>query len=298
MPDYYGLIFKAVDGLGTEYSFKDNLLTNCRYTGPGLTIEPVNIILTGTQNDSRLAAEAIAKEDAKCILILGGDGTCRQVAKGSGPVPLLPISTGTNNVFPRLVEATTAGLAAAAVAMDLAGPKAVYRAKRLLINKNDRIVDEALVDAVVIRGNFTGSRAVWQVNDLVEAVFTRGEPGDMGLASIIGKTNPVSPRDSFGAFAVFDSERRDLMAPVAPGAIKVVGLADWGRLSVGEKRKISLSPAVIALDGEREVEVNENDKVTITLSSDGPRVVDLEAALAGSVALGFYRDQRRLAELA
>ncbi|MDR1486897.1 MAG: NAD(+)/NADH kinase [Deltaproteobacteria bacterium] len=297
MPDYFGLMHKAVDGLGSNYSFKDGLLKNAQAPGPGIKIEQADVELTGSQNDSRTAAEAIARQGAKCILVLGGDGTCRQAAKGSGQVPLLPISSGTNNVFPSMVEATTAGLAAAAVALDLAGPQAVYQAKRLTIEKNGQKVDEALVDAVVTRGSFTGSKAVWDVSDLAQAVFTRGEPGDMGLASIIGKTNPVSPKDSFGAYVVFDPRRRDLMAPIAPGVIKAVGVTDSGRLYVGEHIDISVSPAVIALDGEREVEISENDKVSISLSSQGPFVVDLEAALAGSVALGFYRDAQRLAEL-
>ena len=39
--------------------------------------------------------------NVSCIVTLGGDGTNRVVAKGCGSVPILPISTGTNNVFPK-----------------------------------------------------------------------------------------------------------------------------------------------------------------------------------------------------
>ena len=48
----------------------------------------------------------------RCLITLGGDGTNRIVAKASGDVPLMPISTGTNNVFPVMIEGTIAGLAA------------------------------------------------------------------------------------------------------------------------------------------------------------------------------------------
>jgi len=34
------------------------------------------------------------------------------VAQGCGTVPLVPISTGTNNVFPTMIDGTIAGLAA------------------------------------------------------------------------------------------------------------------------------------------------------------------------------------------
>ena len=50
------------------------------------------------------------------VLTLGGDGTNRAFALGWRDAPLLPISTGTNNVFPRFVEATIAGAAAGLIA--------------------------------------------------------------------------------------------------------------------------------------------------------------------------------------
>ena len=43
---------------------------------------------------------------------LGGDGTHRAVALASGDIPLATLSTGTNNAFPALGEATVVGLAA------------------------------------------------------------------------------------------------------------------------------------------------------------------------------------------
>jgi predicted polyphosphate/ATP-dependent NAD kinase len=47
-----------------------------------------------------------------CVIVIGGDGTSRVVAKGSQEMPLIPLSTGTNNAFPRFLESTLAGLAA------------------------------------------------------------------------------------------------------------------------------------------------------------------------------------------
>jgi len=57
------------------------------------------------QDGSTRAAKMMAAEGAGAIVTLGGDGTNRVVAKGAGDVPLVPISTGTNNVFPQMVEA-------------------------------------------------------------------------------------------------------------------------------------------------------------------------------------------------
>ena len=44
--------------------------------------------------------------------MLGGDGTSRAITQCWRDVVLLPLSTGTNNVFPFDVEATVAGAAA------------------------------------------------------------------------------------------------------------------------------------------------------------------------------------------
>lgn len=330
MPDYHGLVEKAVSGLSSDYhritkkapamafgfepaeacqagpfcarqqcgdrwgAVEQRFASGTVFTRPDehspLLISPVNMTLTATQDDSRVAADKMEEAGCKCILVLGGDGTSRQAAKGANNVPLLAVSTGTNNVFPQMVEATTAGLAASAVALGRAGPAAVYRAKRLVIVKNGKVVDMALVDAVVASGQFIGSKAMWEVENMIEAVFTRGEPDNIGLASIIGKCAPVGPRDPFGAWASFRPGGRDVFAPIAPGLFRPVGLGEIRRLELGQEMPVSRTPSLIALDGEREVELFEGDRASIRLDGDGPLVVDVKAALSGAVAGGFFTD--------
>ena len=74
-----------------------------------LEAEMLDMAIDGREEDSTRAAMAMAGMGVSCIVTLGGDGTNRAVAKGSGGVPLVPISTGTNNVFPYMVEGTVAG---------------------------------------------------------------------------------------------------------------------------------------------------------------------------------------------
>ena len=50
------------------------------------------------------------------VLVLGGDGTHRVAAQAWPEAPLVAVSTGTNNVFPEMLEATAAGAAAGLVA--------------------------------------------------------------------------------------------------------------------------------------------------------------------------------------
>ena len=56
------------------------------------------------------------RRGAGVIVLLGGDGTVRAASATSGDVALLPLSTGTNNAFPEMWEATVAGTAAGLLA--------------------------------------------------------------------------------------------------------------------------------------------------------------------------------------
>jgi predicted polyphosphate/ATP-dependent NAD kinase len=57
--------------------------------------------LTGTAADTTNAVRRMAGAGARVIVCLGGDGTARVAAAACGDVPLLPLSTGTNNAFPQ-----------------------------------------------------------------------------------------------------------------------------------------------------------------------------------------------------
>jgi predicted polyphosphate/ATP-dependent NAD kinase len=96
MPDAADLVGRATDGLQL-----------------GGDVQPLDLPITDSPDDTTRAAAALRERGAACIVVLGGDGTCRAAAKGAGDVPLLPVSTGTNNAFPQFVEGTLAGLAAA-----------------------------------------------------------------------------------------------------------------------------------------------------------------------------------------
>jgi predicted polyphosphate/ATP-dependent NAD kinase len=51
------------------------------------------------------AVERMAAARVSAIVVLGGDGTHRLVAATCGQIPLMALSTGTNNVFPEMREA-------------------------------------------------------------------------------------------------------------------------------------------------------------------------------------------------
>lgn len=280
MPEYYGIVPRAVDGLSVLHKLP-------------IKIEDLDMEITRMQEDSTTAARMLNEQGVNCIITLGGDGTNRVVAKGCGKVPLVPISTGTNNVFPEMVEGTIAGLAAGVVAQgtvqDFPG---IYTSKRLVIYKNGVEVDHALVDAVVLADAFIGSRAVWDEGHLKQIVVTRGEPDTIGISAIAGNIEPVGVASRKGMAIDIGPGNIKVMAPIAPGLIKPIDISDYRLLEVGEEISVARGRCVIALDGEREVEVDENDTISIKLASDGPRVVDVNLALRDAVSQGYSKGEQ------
>ena len=99
--------------------------------GPGAreqhwpTIEILDLPLTQTVADTRLATRRMVERGVAMIAVLGGDGTHKAVAAEAGDIPLLTLSTGTNNAFPELREATSAGLAGGLLGLLMPGLSAL-----------------------------------------------------------------------------------------------------------------------------------------------------------------------------
>ena len=278
MPDLFGLGRQALDGLAEAKR-------------DGTHTALINMPVEGGPEDSRRAAEHLGAAGADCIVVLGGDGTCRVVAKACGEVPLLPISTGTNNVVPYLMEGTVAGLAAAFVALNpnLTREQLCWRHKKLLVNINGREVDLALVDVTLVAAQFVGSRAVWEADVLRQLFVTRAQPSNIGLSAVIGVLHPIGPAEAFGASASMRPNGRQVLAPIAPGRIASVGIDELVVLEPGTPHLVlSERPSVLALDGEREIALRPGDRAEVMLKLEGPWIVDVERTLRLAVEGGVF----------
>ena len=285
MPDSFSIGTKALDGLQTE-----------------LDVSILPMLKTFSQRDSTQAAEVMAAKGVGCIVTLGGDGTNRAVAKGCGDVPLMPISTGTNNVFPTMLEGTIAGMAAGLVTCSLAD-EAVRRAPRLDIfcektDENDRGKnlgntetpdDIALVDVAVYDERFVASRAIWDASKIKELVLTRVEPGSIGLSSIGAHVPNRIDSPEYGLYLRLGAGGQPVLAPIAPGLLCEVGLVEYRPLGPGETVPIKQQqPCVLALDGEREIELRQGMTVQLQLNPNGPRVVDARKAIDIAARSGVF----------
>ncbi len=65
-----------------------------------IKVERIPTPKTSSALDTLAAAEAFSQTDCNVVMTLGGDGTNRAFVKGWRDANLIPLSTGTNNVFP------------------------------------------------------------------------------------------------------------------------------------------------------------------------------------------------------
>ncbi|HEY3080834.1 MAG TPA: NAD(+)/NADH kinase [Chloroflexota bacterium] len=288
MPDDFGIGLRALDGLRL-----------------GLDVSLMPMPVTFSSEDSRRAAARMAEGGAGCIVTLGGDGTNRAVAKSSGDVPLMPISTGTNNVFPTMIEGTIAGLAAGLVARGTAA-EAVRTAPRLDVvhayparagdegaRRAGAPDDIALVDAAVYEERFVAARAIWHVSKIKEVVLIRAEPGTIGLSSIGAHVLSGDEPPGYGVHLRMGAEGRPVLAPIAPGLVRTARVAERRLLAPGDEVVVRREEGcVLALDGEREIQLRPGAVVRLRLNPDGPRVVDARKAIESAARAGVFTAER------
>ncbi len=242
--------------------------------------------------DTLRAVRFMVEQGVGAIMVLGGDGTNRLVARVAGDVPLLSLSTGTNNVFPAVREATIAGLAAGLVATGRVDLKeACYRNKALRLVVNGAVSDLALVDLCISDELFVGSKALWRAEGLDQLFVSFAEADAIGLSSIAGLIRPVSRRAPFGLKLDLCPPARAanvVAAPIAPGIIVEVGIEAVSALSTGDSVPLRLRRGVVALDGEREVEFAPADQVMVRLAEDGPLSIDIERTMTLAAQHGLF----------
>jgi predicted polyphosphate/ATP-dependent NAD kinase len=246
--------------------------------------------ITGTAEDTRALVRRMVARGASVIVLLGGDGTVRAAAAAGGDAALLPLSTGTNNAFPEMWEATVAGTAAGLLATDrVPVAEATYRAKVLRVSAGPAR-EIALVDVCVSTVAHVGSRALWQPGTLRELYCAFAEPHAIGLSSIAGLLHPAgrtAPDGVVVRLAGAEPAPQTVLAPIAPGVVAPIGVRSAGPLAAGRSHTVEVERGTVAVDGEREIEFGPATPVTVTLAPDGPLVLDVRTVLAAAA-------QRRL----
>lgn len=249
--------------------------------------------------DTESAVRAFLAEGCRTIVSLGGDGTNRALVRALGSaaaeVHLIPLSTGTNNVFPVLLEPTVAGMAAGLQAAGrLAGarpeePPLARRCKVIHVSGSGRyglpVTDVGLIDAVLLRDDHVGNLLPFDPDRIDRLLLTRAEPGAIGMSPIGGLVHPVGEADEQALLVRMGPGRR-YAAPVSPGLFREVSVAAVEPVALGAAVGFP-GEGVLALDGDRDHKIPPGAELTLTVRRDGPWLVDVDAAMRWAVAHGI-----------
>ena len=280
MPDSAGLCLRASDDPNLK-----------------ITVETLDMPAYYVEGDNTRAAELMQQNHVGCLLTLGGDGTNRAVVKGSTVIPMVPISTGTNNVFPSLTEGTLAGIAAGLVAQDILEISLVSTISKLLkIDVDGSFKDLALIDVALSKERFLASRAIWDLSTLYDVFLTRAEPSSIGLSSIGARLKPISQQDNQGIRYTLSDDNMNatvknttsILAPIAPGMVTQVDIQSWDTIDLGARTVLPKRSYTVALDGERSFTVSAEEELSIALERNGPPVVNVDAALNEAAKMGAF----------
>ena len=230
----------------------------------------------------------------KVLIVLGGDGTNRLVTSVWPEAPLVPISTGTNNVFPDMLEATSAGASAGLVASGrIALEEVAQRAKIIEAEFPEGRRDFAVIDATLLADDHPGSLMPFRPEQVRHLVLTRAEPTAVGMSPIGGFLHPSGKQDDFGVEVRCSGPGgggRPLLVPVSPGL--------YGNAYVIESRELKLDqpiemrgPGVIAFDGDRQRVLHSEEGVILRLTRGGPWVIDVHRTLQLAAEKGLFFDR-------
>jgi hypothetical protein len=247
--------------------------------GGRLDARPVAPAGTVSALDTIRAAQHFESLGCSVVVTLGGDGTNRAVALGWPDAPLIAISTGTNNVFPVLVEGTVAGAAAGLVASgQISLDTVASRTKAITVQIEGQGDDLALIDAVLSSERFVGSRALLAPEHLRAALLTRADPAAVGMTALGGLIQPLSDADAGGLLLTLAAEGDSVHAPIAPGHYRSIGIRSCRHVPFGE-RTVLAGPGMLAFDGERERVLAPGQRAHLTIDRAGPRVVSVHRTL-------------------
>lgn len=278
----------AVEGGATRLLLSDDRRSLAARAVDRLRIDAEVVVLDepiiDSGRNSQAAAVRMRQEGVGAVIVLGGDGTHRDVAKGWADAPMVTLSTGTNNVFPRQVESTLAGHAAGLVASGAVALRdSGFQAKTIRVDIEDSETDLALVDVALVEGSFIGSRAVWDGARIRELVAAIAEPESVGLSAIAAALAPTDRRDPGGVHARLcragDPVTSTVRAPIGPGLYEDIAVENFCRLKIGDTVRLA-GPGVLSFDGERDVVLDSDQTAAATLTQDGPHVIDISLTLS------------------
>lgn len=223
--------------------------------GKAPLVEFLPIEADASERDTHDAAAMLRARGARALVTVGGDGTIRSAVEGWPDARLVPLAAGTNNAVAIVHEPTMVGYATSLAAADRVPDDAYDQLTTMAVHTDDSEPSTAVVDAVGVRTHWTGARALWEPDDLVEAVVANARPEAVGIASIAVALGSIPPRH---ARYIRFGPGRAVRAIFGPGLVGEVSVAEHHIVAEGTRIHFASATRVVALDGERRL-IRDND---------------------------------------
>lgn len=278
MPDSYMMGYKVKDKLTLSEELK-------------VDIEVLDYKIKASPKDTERAAQLMEEMKLGCVVVLGGDGTNRLAAKYLKSVPLIGVSTGTNNAYPKMLEGTTVGIAAAVIASKGYDTNLSCRRDKIIeIYKNEGFTDICLMDAVLSNEQYIGSKAIWDMGNIKKIIVSNCHPASIGFSAIVGVNKCIFEEDDFGGCLDLHENTNNFMAPVAAGKVAEIRSGELKIINMNDSVIwVAEYKGIIAADGEREITFNKGDKLEFRITRKGPIHVDVRKTMEKAVSEGFFK---------
>ncbi len=252
LDDQAGLVRHAVDLAGTA----------------GAPVDYLEVEVENTEDDTRRAAAHLRETGAAALVTVGGDGTVRAAVEGWPRAPLVPIGAGTNNAFALTDEPSVVGLATSLAVTTGLGAFVPTTALEVETTQGRSV---AVVDALAVRTRWVGAGAVWDPDELIEALVTSSRRTAVGVASVSAALGPL--QEGHARHLLFGGGT-PVRAVFGPGLLLDIPVAGHDDLPIGAEVRLGEGAGMVALDGERRLPARDG----VVRVVEGPLLLDLEKA--------------------
>ena len=131
-----------------------------------------------------------------------------------------------------------------------------------------------------------GSLLPFKPRNIEKLLLTRAEPASIGMSPIGGFIDPVYQQDDAGLIVNLSDAGRTVRVPLSPGL--------FGDLEVSSVERVCLiqsvefhGPGILAMDGDRVIELADGESALATVRRDGPFVIDVDRAMRSAASNGI-----------